>query len=415
LADVLWENVGKTHKALQMGKLLAFAATAALCLFWTVVVAFAASLSSIEGLKSIDFIGDLIDKFPWLEPVLAQIAPFIVVIVQALLTVFLKLFCSFEGHVSGATAETSLFTKLAWFMIIQNFFVIALSGGLVSAYSDLIENPTSAVGLLADSLSSQSTFFIQILLVNVFIGLGIELLRVAPVAVAWIRGMIGPNLTEKEKNTTWMGLSPLSDPIAFEHASIHAWNILYFMVLFVYAPIAPITSFFVGLCFILMEIGYRHQLIYVYPVRPDSGGKIFASFLHLILTCIIVAQVVLIGLLGIKESPVASALIIPLIVITIMFTIYVKQKHWAITDNLPGRICLKVDMENEEQGGLETDFLRGAYTQPDLKAKKEALPDNNDTTPKSSVEAGNKSENANVADETTSVRDDAMYPASIDI
>jgi hypothetical protein len=228
--DVFWGNLGNTHGQLQLGTLFSFLATAALCLFWTVVIAAATSLSTVEGLKSVDFIADLIDAFPFLEPVFKQLAPLIIVVVNILLTVFLRLFSSFEGPISGSTIDASLFTKLAWFMIIQNFFVVALAGGLLSAYSNVVEDPYSAVDLLANSLPAQSTLFIQIVVVNVLLGLALELLRVVPIVIAWIRGMFGPGLTPKEKSAAWFGLRPLSDPSPFSHPSISAWTVLYFMV-----------------------------------------------------------------------------------------------------------------------------------------------------------------------------------------
>ena len=85
-------------------------------------------------------------------------------------------------------------------MIIQNFFVIALSGGLTSAYTDIINNPGSVVDLLATALPTQSTFFVQIVLVNVAISLSVELLGIARIAINWIRTKFGPGLTEKERN-----------------------------------------------------------------------------------------------------------------------------------------------------------------------------------------------------------------------
>ena len=79
-------------------------------------MAFVTSLSSVEGLREIDFIDSALDAAPWLVPVLAQVAPLFVVIVNALLVVFLKLFSSFELPISGAVIEASLFKKLAWYV-----------------------------------------------------------------------------------------------------------------------------------------------------------------------------------------------------------------------------------------------------------------------------------------------------------
>ena len=69
---------------------------------------------------------------------------------------------TFEGLVSGALLEASLFQKLSAFMIIQTFFVSALSGSILSEISALLKDYTAIFGLLATSLPAQSTFFIQV-------------------------------------------------------------------------------------------------------------------------------------------------------------------------------------------------------------------------------------------------------------
>ena len=69
---------------------------------------------------------------------------------------------TFEGLVSGALLEASLFQKLSAFMIIQTFFVSALSGSILAEISALLEDPMSIFDLLAKSLPAQSTFFIQV-------------------------------------------------------------------------------------------------------------------------------------------------------------------------------------------------------------------------------------------------------------
>jgi hypothetical protein len=281
--DIFWKNVGKTHKQLQMGKLLSMVLTMMLCLLWTIPMSFISTLSSIEGLKEdVDFIADMVENSPWVEPLLAQLAPLLIVVAKLLLEVILEALSMKEGPVSGAVVEASVFTKMAWFMIIQTFFVQAISGSIISELQNMLRSPEIIIDLLATSLPSESTYFIQIILVDSAITLSVELLRVSAVATHLIRNKVGPNLTEKERNTTWMGIRPLAVPEEFRHAQVMSNAVLYFMVFFVYSTIAPITSFFVGMCFFFMAAAYRHQFIYIYPTFPDSGGTLWANFFKLL-------------------------------------------------------------------------------------------------------------------------------------
>jgi hypothetical protein len=119
--DVFWMNVGKDHKQLQVGRLISFGLTTVLCLLWTIPMSTIATFSSIEGLKAeVKFVADILEKSPWLEPVLAQLAPLLIVLSTEILKIILEFLSMFEGPVSGAAVEAATFSKLAAFMIIQS-------------------------------------------------------------------------------------------------------------------------------------------------------------------------------------------------------------------------------------------------------------------------------------------------------
>ena len=275
---------------------------------------------------------------------------------------------------------------------------------------------------LANSLPNRSTYFIQILLADTCITLSIELLRVSAVATAAVRSFVGPKLTEKERRTTWMGIRPFADPTRFRHAQILSGMVLYFIVFFVYATLAPITSIFIFICFLFMGAAYRHQVgplsisiglfsqtimnqtqynlwdcvllffccsllplttifdclftpvfihqfIFIYRTKPDSGGKLWVQFMRLVPVCILIAEVTIVGFLALKTAPIALALMIPLLIITILFTIYIHQKHFIATDYLPGCDCINVDRKNNIDGPMDMRFLIDRYLQPELRDK----------------------------------------------
>ena len=375
-SDIFWENVGKEHKELQVGRLISFGLTTALCLFWTIPMSFISTLSSIEGLKEgVPFIADLLEKAPWLEPFFAQLAPLLIIFAQELLKIILEYMAMLEGPISGAVVQASLFSKLATFMIIQTFFVSTVSGSIFSELSAMLEDTGLIIDLLAESLPGQSTFFIQILLVDTFLSMGIELLRVVPVAIAIVRSFLGPNLTQKERETPWMGLAPLAAPSEFEHANLLSGTVLYFMVFFVYSTMAPISCFFMGICFLLMGAGYRHQFVHIYPRNTDSGGKLWVHFLGIITICMIIAQITIVGLLALNRAPIASAMMFPLLIITILFNVYIRQKHFLMAEFLPSRNAFAIDLRNNVEREMDYEFLRAQYVQPELRDR-ELLPDN---------------------------------------
>lgn len=371
--DIFWDNVGKSEKSRQVGQLISFALSAVLCFFWTIPVSVISGISEIDSLKtSVPFLASLVEAYPWVASALSQIAPLLLIGLNSLLPSILREFAKVEGHIASSAVEASLFVKLSVFMIIQTFFVSAISGGVYAQLTQILKDPGAVVDLLANSLPTRGTYFVQLVLVTTFLGQGLELLRVVPLVIAFLRSKIGPNLTTKEQNKTYRKyLRPLSDPSEFEHAQVFANVVLYFMVIFVYAVISPIINYFMAICFLLMGTGYRYQFISNYPPTPDSGGKLWYGFVTICLSCMVIAQITLVGLLALKKATYALPCMAPLMAITVYFTHYLRGKHSYVTNHLPTRECLHLDRKHFANGIDDFDFVRNKYVQPALLAKDE--------------------------------------------
>jgi len=193
-----------------------------------------------------------------------------------------------------------------------------------------------------------------------------ESLRIYPLSLAFIRRFVGPNLTKMERRRTWCYISSLEDPPLFWHAETFAQMILYYIVFFVYATIAPITSFFILFCFVLMDSGYRYQFFHNYPRASETGGRLWRYFVEFILASMLIAQLTLVGLLVLKKSFYAVPAMTPLIAITVLFIIFVSREFHRVMTFLPTRDCSYADHNLRTSGG-SIAFLRDAYLQPALK------------------------------------------------
>jgi hypothetical protein len=116
--DIFWRNVSMLHKARQVGNLTSLGLSTLLCFFWTIPVSFIASLTEVSSLRaSVSFINDMLNAAPWLEPVLAQLAPLLLMTLNAILPAILREFTKLEGHIASSAVEASLFIKMATFMV----------------------------------------------------------------------------------------------------------------------------------------------------------------------------------------------------------------------------------------------------------------------------------------------------------
>ena len=327
---IFWGNVGMKHKTQQVGKVVAAALTITLCLFWTIIVSFIVGLSEVENLtRMFPFLEDWLKKAPWLSMFLNQLKPLLLVLIVGWLPPILIVFSKREGHIGEGHLQRSMFYKLSIFLIIQIFFVQMLSGSIISEIQNFIDDPMSIVSLLAEALPQQAQSFMQYVIVQTAMNLGLELCRGVEIAKAAARAILGPHLTEEEAGKPWFGLEPLTVVGEMEYGDQQGTLILYYMILFTYSVMSPFTSIIMWCAFGLFSLGFRHHLFYTYGKGNDSGGQLFGDFVSLAVACIIISEITMFGILGLKGGVVSAPLLIPLIVGTFMFKAYINQVSWA--------------------------------------------------------------------------------------
>ncbi|EEQ98658.1 Sporulation-specific protein, putative [Perkinsus marinus ATCC 50983] len=369
--DVYWSNVGISHYRQQLGVLLSIVLTICLCIFWTIPVAFVASISEVDNLKrEFSFINDASNAWPGLDLLLKQISPILLAVLNALLPIFLMVFSKQEGHISSATLDASLFAKLALFFIIQTFFVSAIAGSLFTSLQQLVDNPAGTIrDILATNLPQQANFFIAFVFVEVGLGLGLELIRLVPYIISVIRSLFGPNLTAKERSSTWLGLRPLSVPVTLDQPKLLSDVMLFFMILFVYSILSPIVSLVMLFAFLSMNVIYKHQYAHVYDPSNDTGGQMWTRAMRYILFCLIIAEFTIIAVIGIKEGKIVAPLMAPLFIMTILFWVYLEQQHFTVAQYLPSYTAANIDNIYNEYNDdrITTSSWKGAYMQEALK------------------------------------------------
>lgn len=161
-------------------------------------------------------------------------------------------------------------------------------------------------------------------------------------------------------------IKSLEDPPDFWHAETFAQLILYYIVFLVYAAIAPVTSYLMLGCFLLLESGYRYQYIHNYPQHFETGGRLWRSFLYFTLGSLIIGELTILGLLLLKQSFYALPAMVPLLVITVLFIFFVNGEHSRVSFFLPIRDCVLLDQRMWEEA-VDFNFVQGAYLQPALR------------------------------------------------
>ncbi len=141
------------------------------------------------------------------------------------------------------------FIALAHFRFNELFEKSTIASTLFETLQEVWKNPPSVLKTVSAALPARSAYFIQIIIVQNLLSLGMELLRISPIGENILRKVackcMGYNLTEKERNTTFMGLRSLDDPLEYYFGrELGSKIILLQMVLYVYGCMASSAYLF---------------------------------------------------------------------------------------------------------------------------------------------------------------------------
>ncbi|RHZ27285.1 hypothetical protein DYB26_005286, partial [Aphanomyces astaci] len=169
--DINWENLGLKVHVRNTLQLVARYLTIGIVLFWTVPSTVVTSFSSVESLrKLIPALGPTFVTYPWLEGLFKQLTPLGLVIMTALAPVMFTLISHREGHLSEPQVQTSLLHKLVYFQFTQIFAVSVVVGSVLDSLGALVDNPVSAITMLAKAIPAQAASFMSYLIVKTSLG-----------------------------------------------------------------------------------------------------------------------------------------------------------------------------------------------------------------------------------------------------
>ncbi|MQL73103.1 hypothetical protein Taro_005469 [Colocasia esculenta] len=111
------------------------------------------------------------------------------------------------------------------------------------------------------------------------------------------------------------------------------------------------------------------QIFNVYCSKYDTGGQMWPIVHNTTIFSLVLAQIIAIGVFGLKESPVASGFTIPLVILTLLFNEYCRQRFHPIFKSLSAQDVIEMDMQDEQSGRMEQihEQLKTAYCQFPLK------------------------------------------------
>ncbi|XP_020256355.1 CSC1-like protein RXW8 isoform X2 [Asparagus officinalis] len=365
--DVHWSNLWIPYRQLWFRRIATRLASIVFMFLFIVPVTFVQGLSQLDQLQqAFPFLKGILKKKFMNQIVTGYLPSVIFVLFLYTVPPTMMLFSTLEGSFSRGGRKRSTCYKVLYFTIWNVFFANVLSGSIISQLNT-ISSPKEIPTQLAKAVPRQATFFITYVLTSGWASLSSEAIRLF--SLIW-------NFTKKyifgRKN------DPTSVPSFPYHTEVP--RVLLFGLLgFTCAILAPLILPFLLVYFLLGYVVYRNQILNVYVSKYETGGRMWPIAHNTTIFSLLLAQIIALGVFGVKKSPVASGFVIPLLIFTLLFSEYCRQRFRPIFEKFSAQDLIEMDKEDETCGRMDEihQQLQSAYRQfsPDSDSSESAEDD----------------------------------------
>ncbi|ODV61458.1 Phm7p [Ascoidea rubescens DSM 1968] len=328
--DIIWENLSLTQHQRRIKKLIAKSVLTAMIIFWAIPVAVVGAISNINYLiDKVSFL-EFINNLPTvlLGLITALLPTIMLVILMSLVPPFIKALGKFGGLLTYQEIDLWCHDWYYAFQVIQVFLITTMASAATSVVTKIIDEPDSALTLLASNLPKAANFYICYILLQGLTIPGAALFQVVALILSKILGRLLDNTPRKK----WSRFNSLSKP---------SWGIVFppyallGLIGICYSIIAPIVIAFSAVCFLLIYVAYLYNLTYVMDHSIDSRGRHYPKALFQIFVALYLAEVCLIGLFVFNKGWAPVALESILLAATVASHLYFKYKFIPLFDQVP--------------------------------------------------------------------------------
>ncbi|KAJ7958306.1 CSC1-like protein RXW8 [Quillaja saponaria] len=352
--DVYWPNLCIPYRQLWIRKIGTLMASIAFMLVFLVPVTFVQGLTELDKLQlRLPFLRGILKNKFIIQLVTGYLPSVILILFLYAVPPMMMLFSAVEGCISRSGRKKSACYKILYFTIWNVFYVNIFTGSFIrqlDVFSSVKELPSQ----LAKAVPEQATFFITYVLSSGWASLACELMQFFPLFCNLFSRFI---LRSKDNSSD----CTLSFPYHTEVPRVLLFGFLGFTC----SILAPLILPFLLVYFFLAYLVYRNQIINVYVSKYESGGQFWPIAHKTTVFSLVFTQVVALGVFSIKRSTAATGFTIPLIIITLLFHEYCRQRFLPIFNNHVAEVLIKLDRQDEETGRMEEIYkqLHSAYCQ----------------------------------------------------
>eukprot|EP00884_Botryococcus_braunii_P016250 jgi/Botrbrau1/3308/Bobra.0048s0005.1 len=307
--EVIWDNLRWRTWERKIRFALVWTAFVFMTLFFMVPVGAVQSLLEVERLEKVPFFSTLVN-YPFLRSIITAILPGLILnVFLALVPPVLRLMNKMEGTVALSGVDFGVVRKYFIFQVVTVFFGSFIAGSFFSQFNQWIQHPTSAINILGTAAPLTSIFFLTYIQLNALSSVPLAFLRVVPLLMFTLLSNL--SATERSKGRLWQ-----NQYMTYGTAvPAHSITILLGVVFSVINPLLPPMAL---LYMIIVSMTEKYNLMYVNRAAFQSGGKVWPIFFEQVIAALVLFQLMMVALLGIKQS-FSGILVIPLVFLTLVF------------------------------------------------------------------------------------------------
>ncbi|GMN48748.1 hypothetical protein TIFTF001_017927 [Ficus carica] len=361
--DVYWDNLAIPYVELSIRRLLMSVGLFFLIFFFMIPIAFVQSLANIEGImKVLPFLKPLIEKKvvkSFIQGFLPGIALKIFLI---LLPTILMTMSRIEGFASLSSLERRSAEKYHMFIFVNVFLGSIVTGTAFQQLEKFVNEPsTEFTKTIGVSIPMKATFFMTYIMVDGWAGIAAEILRLVPLVMFHLKNTFLVK-TEEDRERAM-------DPGCLDFATSEPRIQFYFLLGLVYSVITPVLLPFIVVFFAFSFMVFRHQVINVYDQKYESAAAFWPHVHRRVITGLIVAQLLLMGLFSTKGLAKSTSLLIAQPILTIWFHRFCKGRFESAFLKFPLQDAMVKDtLERATEPNLNLrTYLKDAYVHPVFK------------------------------------------------
>ncbi|KAJ3159080.1 hypothetical protein HDU86_001979 [Geranomyces michiganensis] len=309
-ADVIWNNLDMKLYDRMVRGLIATVALTALIVFWGAINSFLASIATLDKLAGaapfLDFILDIPES---VKSIIQGLLPTILVkVLFALLPTILRFFTTFQGAMTKTAQERTLISQYYFFLLFNVFFVITISGSILSVVKQISEDSTKIFQIIASTVPSVANFYINYVTLSALVGPPGELLQIGALIIKPLKLRFLAGTPRAVWTTSQPSVFEAGVPFA-QHSFIATLGIIYMTA----APLVPLAC---AVYFALWQVAYAYKMQYCYATRSQTGGFYMHIAAKQLFVALYIHDFIIFAMFLLKKAWVQMAIVILIVIVT---------------------------------------------------------------------------------------------------